>query len=91
MVQQIINFFSKVFSLLVGAVLDPVGAVNSFFCMLIDIIASVWPTSPFTLADLLDQVPPFIGRGVFYEVLSMISSMALVFLAIKVYKLIPFV
>lgn len=91
MIQQIINFLSKVLSVVVGAFLDPVGAINSFFCMLIDILAAVWPSSPFTIASLLSGVPDFIGQGVFYEALSMIGAIAVIFIAIKIYKLIPFV
>lgn len=87
--------FSGVFALLLGAIADPIGAINSLLCRVIDIVAAVWPSTPpalqiGTLLSSIGTAIPLIGAAVVYDLFTTILGMFLIVLAIKLYKLIPF-
>jgi hypothetical protein len=78
-----------------GIVDDPVGAVNAFICMVIDMIAGFFPSTPENLkiSNILTSIGnqmPAVGRAVVYEVFSTIAAIAGIALVFKIYKLIPF-
>jgi hypothetical protein len=82
-------------SIIIGAIANPAGAVNSFLCRAIDLVASVFPSTPpnLKIATLLTSAGdsiPIVGRAVVYDIFSTIAIMFAVVLIIKVYKLIPF-
>lgn len=86
---------SKLFSILLGAIANPFGAVNSFICLLIDGIASVWPSTPENLkvGSLIASIGtaiPLVGTAVVYDIFQTAGSMLAIVLLIKLYKLIPF-
>lgn len=80
---------------LVGAVLDPGGAINAFLCFCIDIVAAVWPATPndLKLGSLLAsfaQSFPLVGWGIILEIIQTCVSMLVIVLLVKLYKLLPF-
>jgi hypothetical protein len=94
----VVVFFTSVASfvaLVLGCLLDPSGAVNTFICRVIDMIASIFPATPdnLKLGYFINQAGSFFpafGIGIIGEIVSTISSIFLISLAIRIYKLIPF-
>ena len=73
----------------------PRGAVNQFMIMVVDMIASVFPSTPsqYQLYSMLDAFAakfPQVGWGVIYEIFSGISGMLGIYLTIKLWRLLPF-
>jgi hypothetical protein len=93
-----IVFFTSVASivaLVLGCILDPAGAINTFICKVLDIIASVFPSTPdnLKLGFFVNQASAFLpafGASIIGDIVSTISSIFLISLAVRVYKLIPF-
>lgn len=82
-------------ALLLGAILDPAGAVNTFICKIIDLVDAVLPQTPANLKlgaliSSAGSAVPFVGSGIVYEVFKTGFTMLAIVIAIKVYKLIPF-
>ena len=82
-------------AIILGAIQDPEGAINTFLIKGIDIIANVFPETPEELKiasiinSLGDQLP-LVGTAVIYEILQALTAIFLISLVIKIYKLIPF-
>lgn len=80
--------------IVIGAVANPQGAVNGFLCRMIDVIASVWPSTPSSLKLSNLFASSDAASGIYGYLVSEIFSLALVCLSIvalvKLYKLIPF-
>ena len=86
---------STIFSIVLGAIANPAGAVNTFICKVIDIVAAVWPSTPdsMKISNILVSFStafPIIGYGIVVEITQTIGTIFLLFAAIKIYKLIPF-
>lgn len=85
---------SSFLAVVLGAMADPAGAVNSFMVRLIDWTAIYWPETPqgMQIATLITQAidPSSVGGAVVLEIASTASLMLSVVLLIKLYKLIPF-
>lgn len=107
--QSILNFLKWVFSplyivvisivsiiaLMLGVIANPVGAVNTFLCKIIDVVFSVLPSTPdsLKLGAILTSFSnqfPFFGWGILLDIIQTVFSMLMIVAAIKVYKLIPF-
>lgn len=94
-VNWIILAITAPISIILGAIANPAGAVNSFLCRMIDLVASVFPSTPENLkiANLListgDSIP-IVGRSIVFDIFTTIASMFAIILLIKLYKLIPF-
>jgi hypothetical protein len=78
-----------------GAIANPQGAVNGFLCRIIDLIASVWPSTPdeLKISNMLASVGtaiPVMGQGVVFTIFRTAFTMLTIVLLIKLYKLIPF-
>ena len=84
-----------VIALILGAIQDPEGAVNTFLVRMIDNIAPLFPQTPESLkvANIIDSVGetmPVVGKAVVFEVFQTISIIFGILAVIKIYKLIPF-
>lgn len=109
MIQSIFNFIQALFNplylflisitsiiaLILGAVADPAGAVDTFICKIIDIVVFVLPSTPDNLkiANLLMAFAtayPIVGWGIVLQIIQNISTMFAIVVVIKIYKLIPF-
>lgn len=73
---------------------DPIGAFNSLVCVLIDLLDLVWIFSTpenLTVGALIESIEiPLIGRGALYEIIQAIQGIFVIWVTIKIYKLIPF-
>lgn len=90
----ILASLTGVISVIIGAFLNPAGAVNGFVTRLIDALAFVWPSTPENL-KLANLIFPAvggvsIGRAVLIDICSTLFVMLGIILLIKLYKLIPF-
>ena len=94
----IASFFTPLFplvSLIVGAMSDPGGAVNSFICRLIDVAAYPFPTSPdaikvSTLVTGLGNAMPLVGSAILFDFMQTFVAVMLIYAGVKIYKLLPF-
>lgn len=94
----VIAFFTAVVSLvawLLGALANPQGAMNGIVNKTIDLVAGILPSTPSNLkiGTLLTEVSaymPAVGRAVIAEIFFTLSSIFILFAAVKLYKLIPF-
>ena len=81
-------------SIVLGAIANPQGAVNGFICRIIDVVASVWPSTPSSLQLSNLFASSDASTGIYAYLVSEIFSLALICLSIvalvKLYKLIPF-
>ena len=97
------SIFAKVCSSTVVAIIcllyscinNPVGAINHFMIICIDIIYDYFPSTPpeFTIGYMLTQFAnsfPNIGWGIVYEVFDGMSLMFGLWCAVTLYKLMPF-
>lgn len=80
---------------IIWAFANPQGAANLFICKIIDVVASVWPSTPDNLkvANLLGSIGgsiPIVGYGIVLDIAQMIGVMFGIVVIVKVYKLIPF-
>ncbi|MGK7893256.1 MAG: hypothetical protein AB4372_06405 [Xenococcus sp. (in: cyanobacteria)] len=87
--------FVTILSLILGAIKNPEGAVNTFLVKMIDLIAPFFPATPPNLKlsyliDSVDSVMPAVGKAVIFEIFQSIALIISVSIVIKVYKLIPF-
>lgn len=86
---------TSIVSLILGAISNPAGAVNAFICRIIDVILIPWPTTPesMKLGSLLSSFAnafPIVGYGIVLDIAQTLAGMGVLFVAIKIYKLIPF-
>lgn len=83
-----------IFSFLVAFLQFVFGWLNDFACALVDIVIFILPRTPANLkiSYLLSTYMAGMnfGQAVVVEIFSMLSTFALVLIAIKLYKLIPF-
>lgn len=82
--------------LLYSCITNPAGAINHFMIICIDIIYSIFPSTPseFTIGYMLTQFAndyPNIGWGIVYEVFSGMSVMFGLWCVVTLYKLMPFI
>lgn len=97
-IKPIVVVFASITTLvafLLGALLNPQGFLNSLICGAIDMIASVFPSTPDNLkvASLIDSIAssmPAVGRGIIREFFVTISAIVAIMSIIKIYKLLPF-
>lgn len=86
---------TAIIALILGTILDPVGAVNTFLCKIIDVVFAIFPSTPdnlklgFILQSFSNQFP-FFGWGIILDTIQTVFTMLLIVITIKVYKLIPF-
>ena len=87
--------FTAPIALVLGAINDPEGAINTFLIKGINLISVVFPSTPedLKIASIInglgDQLP-LVGKAVIYEILQTLAVIFGLTLAIKIYKLIPF-
>lgn len=86
---------ASVISWLLGALSNPQGFMNGFVNRTIDVVAVVLPSTPDQLkvSSIVNSVSlflPAVGKAVIAEIFITISSMFVLFAAVKLYKLIPF-
>lgn len=94
----VITFFVSVVTivaLILGAINNPEGAVNTFLITMIDNISYLFPSTPENLKiySILNQVSshlPLVGRSIIYDIAQTISIIFSILVIIKIYKLIPF-
>lgn len=94
----IVIFFlsvTTIVALLLAAIADPNGWINSIICGAIDAISSIFPSTPENLKvssfiTLIGDNLPLIGKGVIYEIFLTITTITTIAGIIKIYKLIPF-
>lgn len=105
LIQLILNFIqpivvicisiTAIVAFLLGALLDPQGFMNQVIVGIISNVADIFPSTPENLKianiinNLGDSVPA-VGRGVIRETFFTLSSIFLISLVIKIYKLLPF-
>ena len=82
-------------ALILGAIQDPDGAINSFLIIGIDLISSVFPSTPedLKIASIINSLGdslPLVGKAVIFEILQTIGVIISITAIIKIYKLIPF-
>lgn len=83
-----------VFGFLISFLQFVFGWLNDFACALIDIVIFILPSTPanlkisYLLSTYLSGMN--FGQAVVVEIFTMLSSFALIVIAIKLYKLIPF-
>ena len=96
-IKPIVIFFVSVAGIVgvvIGAIENPEGFLNTIICGVIDMIATFLPSTPDNLkiANIVDSLAsqmPAVGRYIILDTLQTISSIAGISVAIKVYKLIP--
>lgn len=80
--------------LILGCIANPQGAVNSFVCRIIDVVASVWPSTPdsMKLGNLImsSSSDLTVGQAVIQDLFQTAFLMLTIMALVKVYKLIPF-
>lgn len=94
----VIAFFISVGSivaLVLGAINNPEGAVNTFLIRMIDNVAFYFPSTPNNLkiGSLLGSVAnmmPIVGQAIVYDIAQTIAAIFSIMAVIKIYKLIPF-
>ena len=84
-----------VLQVIIGAIKNPTGAVNTFLIKIIDLIHPIFPSTPeslkmSSLIEEIDAVIPVVGKSIIFEVLELILIILGVSLVVKIYKLIPF-
>lgn len=78
-----------------SAIKNPSGAINLFMNKCIDIIASPLPSTPnqYKLGTLLDNffyTYPAVGNAATFEILQGVLGILTIYLAVKLYKFLPF-
>lgn len=86
---------AAVFAVLVVAATNPASFMNQLVCGLIDIVAIPFPSTPENLklasvVNVLASSLPIFGRAIIDSIISTVRDLFVVYLIIKVYKLIPF-
>jgi hypothetical protein len=81
--------------IILGAILNPQGAVNAFCCRIVDLVDAALPATPENLkiSNMLVSMGssiPLIGTGIITEVFQTVATILVFILAVKIYKLIPF-
>ena len=94
-ISTLILSLSGLVSIILGAINDPEGFVNTLLVKMIDNIAYVFPSTPDQLkvGAIIDSVGdsmPLVGKAVVFEVFQTISIIFSILVVIKIYKLIPF-
>ena len=84
-----------IIALILGAINNPEGAVNTFLVKMIDNISPLFPSTPenlkiFPILDSISERLPIIGRAIVYDVATTIGTIFAILIIIKIYKLIPF-
>lgn len=94
----VVSFFTAaglIISWLLGALANPQGMMNGVVNSVIDVVSSILPSTPSSLkiGTIINNVSSFmpgIGRAVISEVFFTLSSIFVLYGAVKLYKLIPF-
>lgn len=88
--------FSSIFILIYQCIQNPQGAVNQWMIILIDIIASEFPSTPpeyklgFMLNQLYETLPSWFPAAGVSEIFQSIGGMLTLLLFIKLWKMLPF-
>jgi len=85
-----------IFALIIAAIADPNGAINTFMILLIDLVKVVFPDTPsnMTIASWVTSFQnafPLIGGAVLIETINGVLGMIGLLAIIKIWKLLPFV
>lgn len=86
---------TTIICLLVSAIENPEGAINTFMKICIDLVVVPLPSTPdnFKLATLIaqfDNAFPVLGGGVISELLEGVVGLSVIFFSIKALRLLPF-
>ena len=87
--------FSSIFILIYQCIQNPQGAINTFIIKIIDMIVDKFPSTPeqyklgTMLGNFYSQVPWIPGTAI-TEIFQGIAAMLVIFLFIKLWKLLPF-
>ena len=84
-----------VVSVILGAIINPSGAINTLICTVIDIVVFFFPSTPndlkiSSLLTAFSSAVPLVGWGIVLDIMNTCFTMLAILLIIKVYKLIPF-
>lgn len=85
-----------IFALMIAAIADPNGAINTFMILIIDLVKNVFPNTPDDMkiaswvASFQDTFP-IIGGAILVETLNGVLGMIAMMAIIKIWKLLPFV
>ncbi len=80
---------------ILGVLLDPTGFLNWCACLVIDVVSFPFPTTPenMRLASLITTLGngiPILGGAILLETARTIGGVFVIYVGIKIYKLIPF-
>jgi len=88
--------FSSIFVLIYQCITNPEGAVNTFMINLIDLIIDHFPSTGNNyklgtmLSNFYNGLPSFVPSSAISEIFQGIAGMLALFLAVKLYKMMPF-
>ena len=85
----------EVFAVLVIAATDPTSFINTLICGLIDIVSIPFPSTPTELklssiVNLLSSTLPVFGKAIIESIIGTVRDLFVLYISIKIYKLIPF-
>ena len=85
-----------IFALMIAAIADPNGAINTFMILLIDLVKGVFPDTPndMTISSWVLSFQnsfPVIGGSILIETINGVLGMIALMMIIKIWKLLPFV
>lgn len=85
-----------IFALIIAAIADPNGAINSFMILIIDLVKNVFPNTPDDMKISswvlsFQNTFPIIGGSILVETLNGVLGMIAMMAIIKIWKLLPFV
>lgn len=86
---------SAVLCFVLFCIANPQNSINLFINNIIDIVIPFWPQTPdqFTLSSLYLNISaqfPFFGWGLLNEILEGFAGIFLIYMSVKVIKLLPF-
>lgn len=90
-----ITFLATIICLIYNCIADPEGAINQFMIIVIDMIYSIFPSTPqqYTIGYMLRKFSedyPIIGWGVIYEIFVGMAAMFGLWCIVKLWQLLPF-
>lgn len=90
------GFIAAILTFIWQIISNPLGAINQFFIHLINIFIVILPSTPDNLkfGSLLSSFEdnfPMIGSGVLVQIIEGVTGILLIFLLLKLIKLLPFI
>jgi|SRR6476646_7780531 len=85
-----------IFCFILECIRNPQGAINSFMCHAIDIVADVFPSTPhqYQIASILADFGAswsVIGWGILWQTLEGCLGLLSIYLVVKLYRMLPFI